>query len=143
MASRKGSRTRAHSPAKPPKSRGTRETSNVASASQTSARSTVSGPTRKSGGSSARDAATAKIAHVEALAAAFPHNAAKPSEFGAAAREPARGQAVEPGDPLVGASTLVRDKRFAEGRQRQSADELQSRQRLPRSRPCRLRRAVR
>ena len=106
MASRKGSRTRAHSPAKPSKSRGTRETSNVASASQTSARSTVSGPTRKSGGSSARDAATAKIAHVEALAAAFPHNAAKPSEFGAAAREPARGQAVEPGEPLVGASTL-------------------------------------
>ena len=48
----------------------------------------------------------AKVAGVEALAAAFPHNAAKPSEFGAAAREPAKGQAVEPADPMIGGSTL-------------------------------------
>jgi len=43
---------------------------------------------------------------VEALAAAFPYNAAKPSEFGAAVREPAKGQAAEPAEPSIGGSTL-------------------------------------
>ena len=48
----------------------------------------------------------AKVAGVEALAAAFPYNAAKPSEFGAAVREPAKGQAAEPAEPSIGGSTL-------------------------------------
>ncbi len=54
-----------------------------------------------------QDAATAKMAAAEAAASAFPFNAAKPTEFGEAAREPATGQVVEPADPLVGASTLT------------------------------------
>ena len=69
----------------------------------------------------------AKVAGVEALAAAFPYNAAKPSEFGAAVREPAKGQQ----GPGSGAGRtehrwkhIVGDKCFAEGRKRQSAGEL-------------------
>lgn len=73
-------------------------------ANKTSARSTVGGPARRG---AAQDAATAKMAGAEQLAAAFPHNAAKPSEFGAAAAEPAAGQTAEPPDPIVGASTLT------------------------------------
>jgi catalase len=67
----------------------------------------VSGPTDKGGASSITDAASAKIAGAEAVAAAFPFNAAKPSEFGKAAREPATGQAVEPPHPMVTGSTLT------------------------------------
>ena len=47
------------------------------------------------------------MAGVEALAAAFPFNAAKPSEFGAAASEPATGQTVKPSHPMVSGSTLT------------------------------------
>ena len=72
-------------------------------ANKTSARSTVSGPAGKG---DAEDAATMKMAGTEELAAAFPHNSAKPSEFGTAARRPAAGQSAEPVDPRVGASTL-------------------------------------
>ena len=106
MASRKETRTRPLSSAKSSQSRPSRKTSNVAKASATSARSTLSGPTRKAGAPTARDAATAKVAGIEALAAAFPYNAAKPSEFGAAVREPAKGQAAEPAEPSIGGSTL-------------------------------------
>lgn len=77
------------------------------SASKTSARSTVSGPARKSAGAVDADAATAKFAGVEALAAAFPFNAAKPSEFGGAAAEPATGQTAAPSHPTVTGSTLT------------------------------------
>lgn len=77
------------------------------SASKTSARSTVSGPARKSGGAADADAATAKMAGVEALAAAFPFNAAKPSEFAGAAAEPATGQTAAPSHPAVTGSTLT------------------------------------
>jgi catalase len=105
MASRKETRTRPRSSARSSQPRPSRKT-NVAKASETSARSTVSGPTRKAGAPAARNAAMAKVAGVEALAAAFPCNAAKPSEFGAAAREPAKGQAVEPAEPMIGGSTL-------------------------------------
>ncbi|MEO7321971.1 MAG: catalase [Burkholderiales bacterium] len=41
------------------------------------------------------------------LAAAFPYNAAKPSEFGDAAMTPMTGQTAEPPDHIVGASTLT------------------------------------
>ena len=76
-------------------------------AATTSARSTVSGPSNKAGAEQIADLATAKIAGQERVAAAFPHNAAKPSEFGANAARPATGQAVEPPDPMVSGSTLT------------------------------------
>src|SRR5678816_4558981 len=75
------------------------------SVAQTSARSTVSGPAN-GGGNSSSDAATAKMAGTEALAAAFPFNAAKASEFGADA-QPATGQAVDRPDRIVSGSTLT------------------------------------
>jgi catalase len=74
-----------------------------AAASKTSARSTTSGPTRKGDPRAAADAATAKIAGVEALVAAFPSNAAKPSEF---LPQPAVGQSAKPPHPSVVGSTL-------------------------------------
>jgi catalase len=74
--------------------------------SQASAKSTVSGPTRKASFEASPDRATAKIAGTEELAAAFPHNKAKPSEFGKASAKPAVGQTQEPRDPMVGGSTL-------------------------------------
>jgi len=74
-------------------------------AGKSSARSTVSGPAQ--GASEIADAATAKHAGTEAVASAFPFNAAKPGEFGRAARNPAAGQAVEPPHPLVSGSTLT------------------------------------
>jgi catalase len=73
---------------------------------KTSARSTMSGPTHKSA-ADITDAATMKAAGTEAVAAAFPHNAAKPSEFGRAAMTPATGQTAEPPHPMVGGSTLT------------------------------------
>jgi catalase len=77
------------------------------SAAKTSAKSTVSGPTRKGGASTITDAATAKIAGTETVAASMPHNAAKPGEFGRAAMQPPTGQAIEPPHPMVGGSTLT------------------------------------
>jgi catalase len=47
------------------------------------------------------------MAATEDLAAGTPHNAAKPSEYGDAAREPAAGVVVEPGDPSATGSTLT------------------------------------
>ena len=70
--------------------------------SKSSARSTVSGPSRRDWSESG-DAAVAKQAATELVAEAFPFNAAKSSEF---APEPERGQSVEPPDPRVAASTL-------------------------------------
>jgi catalase len=75
---------------------------------KTSARATVSGPTRKGGAAAITDAATAKIAGTESVSASFPHNAAKPSEFGnAESMQPATGQTVEPPHPMVSGSTLT------------------------------------
>ena len=80
----------------------------AANAAKTSARATVSGPTRKGAADAITDAATAKIAGAEQLASSFPHNPAKPSEFGDAAdMQPATGQAVEPAHPMVTGSTLT------------------------------------
>jgi catalase len=73
--------------------------------SKSTARSTASGPAP--GVSEVSDTATAKHAGTEAVASAFPFNAAKPSEFGERARDPAVGQAVEPPHPLVSGSTLT------------------------------------
>ena len=79
--------------------------SKAKSTDKTSARSTVSGPARK--GAEAADAATAKAAGTEKVAAAFPFNATKPAEFGKASRQPVAGQSVKVSPPSVGASTLT------------------------------------
>src|SRR5690242_18487955 len=76
-------------------------------AAKSSAKATVSGPARKGGASAIADAATAKIAGVEAVASSIPYNAAKPGEFGDAALKPPQGQTVEPPHPMVGGSTLT------------------------------------
>src|SRR6476646_6487027 len=81
----------------------TKPSANHAGAS--SARSTVSGPS--SGVSAIHDAATANLAATEDVASQFPFNAAKPSEFGEAARTPSAGQTVEPPHPMVTGSTLT------------------------------------
>jgi catalase len=75
-------------------------------AGRSSAKATISGPTAK-GDAGIADLATAKMAGQEKVAAAFPFNAAKPAEFGKAAREPVEGQSVVPPSPIVGASTLT------------------------------------
>jgi catalase len=72
-----------------------------------SAHSTVSGPANLSTPAGQIDAATAKLLGAETVAAAFPSNAAKASEFGEAANEPATGQAVELPHPMVSGSTLT------------------------------------
>jgi catalase len=75
-------------------------------AASTSAKSTASGPTKKAD-SAITDAATAKMAGVEKVAAAMPFNAGKPAEYGKASLTPPRGQAVDPPHPMVGGSTLT------------------------------------
>jgi catalase len=89
-----------------PKSKAGRSSKLAATSTRSSARATVSGPTHKAGSETAGDLPTLKMAGTEALAAAFPFNAAKPAEFGDAADDPVAGQAVEPADPIIGASTL-------------------------------------
>jgi catalase len=79
------------------------------SAKATSARSTVSGPSGKGdkrANADLTDAPTAKAAGTEELAAAFPFNAAKPSEFGSRAAQPAVGQHEKPSHIMVTGSTL-------------------------------------
>jgi catalase len=80
-----------------------------ATAKATSARSTVSGPSGKGGKrpiADLADAPTAKAAGTDELAAAFPYNTAKPSEFGSRAERPAVGQHESPLHPMVTGSTL-------------------------------------
>ena len=110
MPVKAGAAARATTTLKPARSRKTparkAQSDALRASASSSARSTVGGPTEKGVGSSAQDALTAKIEGTEQTAAAFPFNAAKPTEFGDAALKPAIGQAVEPSDPIVGASTL-------------------------------------
>ena len=68
----------------------------AASALKSSARSTVSGPALGIEPEALGDAATAKLAGTARLAAAFPYNAAKASEFTGEAEQ---GQSVEPPHP--------------------------------------------
>ena len=89
---------------KPPASRTNKSPSAAMEAGKSSSKATASGPA--DGVSAVVDAATAKAAGTEAVAQAFPFNAAKRSEFGAAARAPAAGQTAEPPHPLVSGSTL-------------------------------------
>ncbi len=76
----------------------------TSSSSRSSARSTVSGPSRKGGRNA--DALEAKIAAVEALAEAMPYNENKEGEHGDLATQPRPGKAVEPEDPSATGSTL-------------------------------------
>jgi len=62
---------------------------------------------------SSADAANHKLQGTQALAAAVPTNAAKPSEFGNAAQEPACGQNAEAADTAVTGSTLTEKSRSA------------------------------
>jgi catalase len=72
---------------------------------RSSARTTVSSPSQRPNATAVSDAATAKLAGTEALAAKFPFNAAKPSEFGAPPVA-ATGNSFKPPDPAVSGSTL-------------------------------------
>src|ERR1700738_1145753 len=91
---------RGKSPAKSPQRSGL-----PAREATSSAKSTVSAPAQRPAPEQLTDAATAKLAGTEALAAAFPFNAAKPSEF--SGDSPAIGQCVAPPDPLIAGSTLT------------------------------------
>ena len=71
-----------------------------------SAKSTVSGP-RKTPRGGGNGPAERKMEGTQELAAAFPFNASKPGEIGAAARTPKAGATAEPPDPAVVASTLT------------------------------------
>ena len=79
--------TRKKSPAPAGKKKPPRADAEVA---KTSARSTASGPTAKPGPKAVTDAASAKLEGTQAVAAAFPHNAAKPSEFADGGMRPRR-----------------------------------------------------
>jgi catalase len=84
----------------------------TASASATSARSTVSGPARGNKASRrAGDRATAKLEGSHELAAAMPFNPNKAGEHGKAARSPRPGAIAEPPSPSVTSSTLTEDVR--------------------------------
>src|SRR3984957_19322827 len=75
-----------------------------AARTKSDARSTVAGAAR---GAKGADAAARKAAGTQDLAAAFPANAAKPGEFGEAARHPPRGQSKAAADASVTSSTLT------------------------------------
>ena len=79
-----------------------------ASASVTSAHSTVGGPAR-SDASKAKDAATKKASAAQELAAAVPFNANKPGGYGAASAEPAPGATAEPAVNIPGSCAPERE----------------------------------
>jgi catalase len=81
------------------------------SASATSARSTVSGPSRQRADTRMRDALLEKADGAEALAAAMPFNANKAAEHGDAAQKPPRGATAKPPTPAATGSTLTEANR--------------------------------
>jgi catalase len=86
----------------------------TASASVSSARSTVSGPARKDKPARAHDdALTAKQEGANALAAAMPFNPNKPGEHGKAALDPQPGAKVQPTSPAVTGSTVTETAKSA------------------------------
>jgi catalase len=74
---------------------------------KTSARATVSGPSRKPRFVDPGDAPARKAAGATALAEAMPFNRNKAGEFGEKARTPAPGFHVEPREPAITSSTLT------------------------------------
>jgi catalase len=101
----RGPRGVARRPASAPTNRRSGGGRGAPAETKSSSRSTVSGPARRS--RAGRDLAAAKLEATEAVAEAFPFNAAKPSEYGEASAEPAAGQHVEALDQKVAASTLT------------------------------------
>src|SRR4051812_36743028 len=85
------------------------QNSNSGAATRTSARATVSGPSRSRAGRSGaqNDALVAKMEAPGALAAAMPNNDNKPLEHGKAATQPPRGLTAEPPTPAATGSTLT------------------------------------
>jgi catalase len=81
--------------------------SQSASASKTSARSTVSGPARGDAKSSPGDALASKMLGVDALAAAMPFNPNKAGEYGDASQKPQPGATIKVEDARLGGSTLT------------------------------------
>lgn len=78
-----------------------------AAGAKAAARNTAGGPSHPAP-AAGDDLPARKMAGTQALAAQFPHNANKPSEFGRAnAVAPPQGASAEPPEPLVGASTLT------------------------------------
>ncbi|MDB5819440.1 MAG: catalase [Rhizobacter sp.] len=75
-------------------------------AAKAAARNTASGPSHPAQGAEG-DVLAQKIAATQALVAAMPFNANKPTEFGHDnAVSPSAGAIVEPSDPMVGSSTV-------------------------------------
>jgi catalase len=81
--------------------------SSKTSGATTSARSTVSGPSRRDRRPAAADAAERKMAGTRALAAAMPFNPNKAGEHGTAALKPQPGATAKPSEPAVTGSTLT------------------------------------
>ena len=79
---------------------------NISSA-KSSARSTLSGPSRGADATNMADAAVRNYKATEALAAGMPHNENKAGEHGEAARKPRPGRTVAPPDPSATGSTLT------------------------------------
>lgn len=77
------------------------------SGARSSARSTVSGPSKRDKRVDPADAADQKSAGTQALAASMPFNPNKPSEYGKAALKPPAGATATPSDPSVTGSTLT------------------------------------
>ena len=94
-------------PTRRPASRPARSAPRSAAQTKNDARSTVGAPIRSRATTGAADAAERKMRGTQTLAAAFSSNAAKPSEFGKAAQQPARGQSVKVPDAEVSGSTLT------------------------------------
>jgi len=104
-ATSKGSASPAKASQKTPVTNGAQKSAAAATAGKSSSRGTVSGPTDKDGDKGIVDAATAKMACVEALVSSMPFNTAKSSEIGDEGA--ATGQSVESPHPIVGGSTLT------------------------------------
>ncbi len=111
MATRKPGGTSRGSPSRPTtsKSAASRSAKPAGAASKTSARSTVSGPSRPDHASltAAADAHIAKMAATQALVAQIPFNPGKEAEHGELALLPPEGVAVEASDSSATGSTLT------------------------------------
>ncbi|HEX4456489.1 MAG TPA: catalase [Polyangia bacterium] len=93
----------------PTTAKGKSSARSASAATRTSARGTVSGPSKPRAGRASRqaDALVAKMAATEALSAAMPFNVNKAAEHGKAARLPPAGQTAEPSDAAATGSTLT------------------------------------
>jgi catalase len=104
--------------AKKPSGRGSRSSSSNTTSTnskKSSARTTVSGPSRGRGAKTSRggDAMLTRLTGTDELAAKMPFNAGKPSEYGAASRTPPEGQHADPPDVSVTGSTLTESRASA------------------------------